>query len=103
MFSYYKEGSESDEKLFAIMENIDNDDFFNNYRVGLYNKRGYTVRGPYDGGEIERGKESFFKNLNMRYKKKFPKVAKVFEKLAKEYSEMSKRMEYEADITKLDY
>ena len=103
LFAHYGEGGEHASDLFYVMETIDNTSFFNNYRVGLFNKRGSTVRGPYEGGEIERGNESFFKDLYERYHVQFPKVAKVFKDLAAEYAGMAKQMDEEADLTKLDY
>lgn len=103
LFAHYGESGEHASDLFSVMETIDSTSFFNNYRVGLFNKRGSTVRGPYEGGEIERGNESFFKALYERYHVQFPKVAKVFKDLAAEYAVMAKQMDEEADLTKLDY
>ena len=103
LFAHYGEDGEHASDLFSIMETIDSTLFFNNYRVGLFNKRGYTVRAPYEGGEIERGNEFFFKDLHERYHVQYPKVAKVFKDLAVEYAEMAKQMDEEADLTKLDY
>lgn len=103
LFAHYGEGGEHASDLFSVMETIDSSSFFNNYRVGLFNKRGSTVRSPYEGGEIERGNESFFKDLYERYHVQFPKVAKVFKDLADEYAGMAKQMDEEADLTKLDY
>ena len=85
------------------MEQIDNASLFNNYRVGLFNKRGSTVRGPYDGGGIEKGNESLYNGLYNRYNEQFPKVANEFKKLAEEYKQMAKQMDDEADLKKLDY
>ena len=103
LFAHYGEGGEHASDLFSVMETIDSTSFFNNYRAGLFNKRGSTVRSPYEGGEIERGNESFFKGLYDRYHVQFPKVSKVFKDLAAEYAGMARQMDEEADLTKLDY
>ena len=103
LFAHYGEGGVHAPELFSIMESIDDDSFFDNYRVGLFNKRGFTIRGPYDGGDIERRNKSFFENLYTCYHVQFPKVAKVFKVLTIEYADMAKQMDEEADMTKLDY
>lgn len=103
LFANYDERNVCACDLFNIMEQIDDASFFNNYRVGLFNKRGSTVRGPYDGGDIEKGNKYLFEGLYNRYHKQFPKVSKEFKKLAAEYAQMAKQMDDEADLTKLDY
>ena len=103
MFANYDERNDDACDLFFIMEQIDNASLFNNYRVGLFNKRGSTVRGPYDGGGIEKGNESLYNGLYNRYNEQFPKVANEFKKLAEEYKQMAKQMDDEADLKKLDY
>ena len=103
LFANYDERNDDACDLFAIMEKIDDEAFFNNYRVGLFNKRGSTVRGPYDGGDIEKGNEYLFEGLYSRYHKHFPRVSNEFKKLAAEYEQIAKQMDDEADLTKLDY
>lgn len=73
------------------------------YNAGLFNKRGFTSRGPYDGGGIERGNAELFKSLYEKYNKKYQRVSKVFKDLWAQYERMAKEMDDEADITKLDY
>ena len=103
LFSYFPERTEEAVKLFAIIEPIEEKSFYSSYNAGLFNKRGLTSRGPYEGGEIERGNASKFKELYEKYSKRFPRVSKVFKDLSEQYERMAKNMDDEADITKLDY
>ena len=91
------------EKLFAAIEPIEEKSFFTSYDVGLFNKRGLTSRGPYEGGEIERDNAEHFAMLYEKYKTRYPRVTKVFKDLSEQYARMAKDMDNEADIAKLDY
>ena len=103
LFSHFPERTEDAEKLFELIEPIEEKSFFSSYNVGLFNKRGLTSRGPYEGGEIEYDNAKMFKELYDKYHKRFPKVAKVFKDLSEQYLRMAKQRDDEADITKLDY
>lgn len=103
LFSHFPEWTDEAEKLFTIIEHIEEKSFFESYNVGLFNKRGFTTRGPYEGGEIERDNASIFKELYDKYHKRYPKVARVFKDLSEQYERMAKDMDADADISKLDY
>lgn len=103
LFAHFPEWGNEAEKLFAIIEPIEENAFYRSYNAGLFNKRGFTSRGPYDGGGIERGNSEMFKGLYEKYHKRYPRVSKVFKDLWAQYEQMAKQMDDEADITKLDY
>ncbi len=103
LFAHFPEWENDAEKLFAVIEPIEEKAFYSSYNAGLFNKRGFTSRGPYDGGGIERGNAELFKGLYEKYNKKYPRVSKVFKDLWAQYERMAKEMDDEADITKLDY
>lgn len=103
LFAHFPEWKDDAEKLFAIVEPIEEKAFYSSYNAGLFNKRGITSRGPYEGGGIERGNAELFKGLYEKYNKKYPRVSKVFKDLWTQYERMAKEMDDEADITKLDY
>lgn len=103
LFAHFPEWKNDAEKLFAIVEPIEEKAFYSSYNAGLFNKRGFTSRGPYDGGGIERGNADLFKGLYEKYCKKYPRVSMVFKDLWAQYERMAKQMDDEADITKLDY
>lgn len=81
------------EKLFAVIEPIEEKAFYSSYNAGLINKRGFTSRGPYDGGGIERGNAELFKSLYEKYNKKYPRVSKVFKDLWAQYERMAKGLD----------
>lgn len=89
--------------LFELMEELNSDKLFQNYNIGLYNKRGFTTRGGYDGGDIERYNADYFEDLKNQCLPLYPHVAKVFEDLANQYKQMAKEMDDQATIAKLDY
>ena len=89
--------------LFELMEELNSDKLFLNYNIGLYNKRGFTTRGGYDGGDIERYNAEYFDDLKNQCLPLYPHVAKVFEDLANQYRQMAKEMDDQATIAKLDY
>lgn len=103
LLAHFPEWKDEAEKLFAIAEPIEEKAFYSSYNAGLFNKRGFTSRGPYDGGGIERGNAELFKGLYEKYRKKYPRVSKVFQDLCAQYERMAKQMDEEADITKLDF
>src|SRR5690606_5441404 len=91
------------ETIFKIIEEINTKDLIINYSSGLYNKRSFTSRGLYDGGEIERKKASYFSKLAENYKNKYPSVASIFKNLSDEYTLEAKREDDEANRNKLEY
>ena len=103
LFAHFPEWEEEADKLFAIVETIEEPTFYNSYNAGLFNKRGFTSRGPYEGGGIERSNAEMFKTLYGKFNKKYPRISKVFKDLWCQYERMAEEMDNEADITKLDY
>ena len=89
--------------LFELMEELNSDKLFLNYNIGLFNKRGFTTRGGYDGGDIERYNAEYFEELKNQCLPLYPHIAKVFEDLANQYKQMAKDMDDQATIAKLDY
>lgn len=89
--------------LFGLMEELDSESLFHNYSIGMFNKRGFTSRGGYDGGDIERNNAEYFMELSKKCQLLYPHVAKVFEDLSLQYQSMAKEMDDQAAIAKLDY
>ena len=103
LFSNFPEWTDEAEKLFVLMEPIEEKAFYSSYNVGLFNKRGLTSRSPYEGGEIERDNASMFKGLYDKYHVRYPRVSKVFKSLSEQYERMAKEMDVQADIDKMDH
>ena len=91
------------EIIFQVIESINSDSMKRNYSTAMFNKRGSSTRGPYDGGNIERGHAKYFKKLSNEYKLKYPNVSDIFQKLADGYLLDAKRMDEEAERNKLEY
>ncbi|MHA8106297.1 hypothetical protein [Aquirufa sp. 5-AUSEE-100C1] len=91
------------EKIFHIIEEINTVSLKRGYSSAMFNKRGLSARGAFDGGNIEREKAIFFEKLENDYKNKYPNVAEIFKHLKLEYLVDAKRMDEEAERNKLEY
>ena len=82
VFAKYPESKDNPnwppKELFAIMEELNSDVLFRNYSTGMFNKRGFTTRGGFDGGDIERDNAAYFDDLKSQCLPLYPHVAKVF-------------------------
>ena len=105
LFSKYPEGVRNwpPMELFGLMEELNSESLFHNYNIGMFNKRGFTSRGSYDGGDIERNNAEYFMELSKKCQLLCPHVAKVFEDLSVQYQGMAREMDDQATIAKLDY
>lgn len=79
------------------------DSIKNNFSAALFNRRGSSIRGAFDGGDIEREHANYFSELANRYKNKYPTVAKIFRDLSTNYLTDAKQMDNRAKKGKLDY
>ena len=91
------------ETIFKIIEEINSDSIKSNYSSALFNKRGSSSRGAFDGGDIEREKAIYFEKLEKDFKNKYPNVAEVFKRLSDGYLQDAKRMDEEAERRRLEY
>ncbi len=85
-----------------IIERINTKALKSNFSSAVYNKRGSSSRGPFDGGTIERNHAVYFEKLAKLHKVKFPNVSKIFASLAKGYRQDAKYMDNEAEQRKLE-
>ena len=91
------------EAIFQIIEDINTRSIKSGYSTAMFNKRGSTTRGPYDGGNIERGKARYFEKLEADLQYKYPNVAEIFKHMKQRYLEDAKREDEEAQRNKLEY
>lgn len=87
------------EEIFRVIEEINSEELNRSYSIGLSNKRGSTVRGPFDGGVIERSYAAYFKELAQKHSIEYPSVSEIFLDLEEEYLSQAK---YEDERAKLD-
>ncbi|MBK8734678.1 MAG: hypothetical protein IPL98_01875 [Saprospiraceae bacterium] len=91
------------EIIFQVIEEINTDYLKRNYSSAMFNKRGSSSRGPFDGGNIERNKATYFKKLVSEFKNKYPHVAEIFEQLSDGYLVDAKRKDDQAERDRLEY
>lgn len=105
MLAQYPENSPlwPNEYIFKLIEEINSDSLNRNYSSALFNKRGSSSRGVFDGGDIEREKASYFGKLANDFKNKYPNVAQIFKNLEQGYLSDAKRMDENAERDKLEY
>ena len=85
-----------------IIEELNNTEINNSFHSKIYNRLGSTVRGPFDGGEIERNRFERFTKTAKRLRTDYLVIASIYEDLAKMYSKEAKRQDVESEIIMLD-
>jgi len=85
-----------------IIEELNNTEVNNSFHSKIYNRLGSTVRGPFDGGEIEWNKSELFAKTAKRLRTEYLVIASVYEDLARMYSKEAKRQDVESTIIMLD-
>ncbi len=90
-------------EICELIEDLKSDSIERNFSTAVYNKRGSTCRGPFDGGDIERGNAEYFERLAKAHRNMYPIVSSVFEKLSSSYLEQAKWEDERAERDKLDY
>ncbi|VFB14105.1 Plasmid maintenance system antidote protein [Bacteroides heparinolyticus] len=92
-----------EEKIFRIIEEINTYDLKRGYYLGQVNKRSFSTRGAFDGGDIEREKAVYFQKLENDFRFQYPNVAEIFKDIKKNYLAEAKRMDEEAERSRLEY
>lgn len=75
-----------------------NDGFY----VQIYNTLGFTVRGPFDGGDIEHNRAAKFYETAEKIQVMYPITAGIYRDLGTVYSNDANRYDTEAVFLKLD-
>lgn len=105
VFAEYPENVQEwpQEKIFQVIEEINADSLKSGYSSAMFNKRGSSTRGAFDGGDIEREKAAYFEKLAIDFKNKYPNVAEIFKRMQQGYLADAKRMDEEAERNRLEY
>lgn len=85
-----------------IIEELNNVEVNNSFHSKIYNRLGSTVRGPFDGGEIEWNRFERFSKTAKRLRTEYLVIASIYEDLAKMYSKEAKHQDVESEIIMLD-
>tara|TARA_R110002012_G_scaffold300131_1_gene499652 strand:- start:2923 stop:6717 length:3795 start_codon:yes stop_codon:yes gene_type:complete len=91
------------EEICEIIERINTQSIKSNFSTATHNKRSFSTRGPFDGGDIERGHAAYFQKLYEKVKPKYPNVAEILSRLSKSYLVEARRMDERAERDKLEH
>ncbi|MEX2335799.1 MAG: hypothetical protein WD555_00840, partial [Fulvivirga sp.] len=89
-------------EICKVLESINTDSLKSGFSSATFNKRGFSTRSPFEGGNIERGHAEYFQRQAGAIKYEFPKTARILTGLAKGYEADAKRMDESAERDKLD-
>ena len=85
-----------------IIEGLNNKTVNNSFHAQIYYRHGSTVRGPYDGGNIEYNKAARFHKTAEKLQIMYPITSEIFRDLSDVYMNEAKRHDTEVEIMKLD-
>lgn len=88
-----------EERIFKIIDQTNSKMMNGGYQSGLFNSGGATVRGAYDGGDIERNRAAYYEDLESFCRMKFPVVAGIFKQLKEEYLHFARGADRSAELT----
>lgn len=91
------------EKIFEIIEELNSESLNQNYSSAMFNKRGSSSRGPFEGGDIERRHAEYFEGLANTFQNKYPSVAEIFRALSNDYLFDARRIDEQAERDRLEY
>lgn len=88
--------------IFHTIERINTKEIKEGYSIELFNQQGVTIRGAFDGGDIERRRAEFFGGLAQKTRRAYPNVSKIYQDLEDWYLRQAHREDEEAEVAKLD-
>ena len=91
------------DEISEVIERINTKSIKNNFSIAVTNKRGFSSRGPYDGGVIERGHAEHFKKLSDLHKGKHKNISKIFKEISLRYLEQARQEDEQAERDRLEY
>lgn len=89
--------------IFQMIEDINTEEIKRGYYIGLFNRQGVSCRGFFDGGDIERDRAAYFRDLARATKHDYPAVSEIFEDLERDYLSDARRQDNQATRDALDY
>lgn len=72
-------------EIYDVLEEINNEHITESFRIQISNNLGFTSRGAFEGGNIERTRANFFNTLFEAIKFTHPKTSLIFKNLEKNY------------------
>jgi len=77
-------------EIYDIIEEINTPQIKEAFRIQITNNLGFTSRGAFEGGNIERFKADYFNSLSEEIKFTHPNVSLIFQELKDKYLSMAK-------------
>jgi hypothetical protein len=87
------------EPVRTIIETIGSPSIEVGIHVGVVIGRGFTTRGPYDGGEQERNIAGRYKRWAQQTAGEWPRTSRILRRLAEEYEREASRHDAEAQVS----
>jgi len=91
------------EDICNVIDTIDTRSIKSGFSTATFNRRGSSIRGAFDGGNIERDHAQYFHSNAEKIRNKYPKTAEILNNLAIGYEKEAKRMDEMAERDKLDH
>lgn len=88
--------------IFQVIEDINTEKLKVGYSIGMWNKRGVTTRGAFDGGGIEHERAEYFGELASELVFDYPNVSELFRRLQDDYGQQGNRHDEMAERDRLD-
>ena len=92
-----EDGSRPGVAVRNLLERLQNPDIEDGLRVELYNSRGPTTRGAFDGGEQEREVAAMYSGQSEKFADRWPRATSVMRELAEGYERDARRLDEEAE------
>jgi hypothetical protein len=91
------DGARPCEPIRTLLEKLQSPAIEDGLRVELYNSRGPTSRGVFDGGDQERIVAAGYAEQAEKFADRWPRTATVLRDLAESYEREARRMDEEAE------
>lgn len=91
------------EEICEIIDGINTKSIRDNFRAAIFNSRGTTVRGVFDGGSQERHLAARLRSQAQKHASRWPVTSSILEALASEYEVMGREEDRQAFENDLDY
>jgi len=90
-------------EICEVIDTINTKNLKSGFHTAVFNKKGVTTRGAFDGGKIEREYAKYYQEQSDKIKHEYPVTAKILDNLASNYKKEAQAMDEQAERDKLDY
>ncbi|KAF2334613.1 hypothetical protein [Flavobacterium nitrogenifigens] len=91
------------DEISQIIERINTTSLKDNFSVTVTNKRGFTSRSPFEGGNIEKNNAAHFQKLADLHKYNHPNLSEIFMKISEDYLNTAGYQDNQAERDRLDH